>query len=187
MPPPQPVMPIFARAYHAWSGLAVCVIGGIALAYVGIGIARMLPGGSLHTGADLQGVQVAETRLAALRQAHANIKSLSREDQLRLAALLPPEPDIVGIVTNIHNLTKATNLILQGVDANVEAVPPASLPAGVGSVAITVSLGGVDYPKLKIYLQAVSLNARLFDFVSVGFSPKTPDVSLQLRTYYVKR
>ncbi len=180
-------MPLFARGYHIWCGAVVLVVGIPTVWYASVVATKLMPGGALETAPYLAALREHEATLSGSKTLLTSIESISREDQLRLAALVPPDTAIPSLVANLSHLTRAQNVILKAIDATPDATPTIEVTGRVGTLSVTLSLKGLDYPGLKRYLSAVTSNARLLDFVSVSFSPKTPELTLQLRTYYLKK
>src|SRR3989338_4673219 len=139
--PQIPVMPLLARAYRAWSGLVVVVLGGVALGFATTSMVKLLPGGALDLAPYEQAVRDAESSVAALEQVGTQLQSISGDDQIRLAALVPSDPEVSSLITNLSNLTTGNNnLVLKSVDATVQATPPAEIPKNVGSLAVTLTV-----------------------------------------------
>jgi len=62
-----------------------------------------------------------------------------------------------------------------------------TLPSGVGTMRVAVSLAEVDYPSLKKLLTVIQSNLRLTDVQQLVYDPKSRAVALSMTTYYLKK
>lgn len=134
--------------------------------------------------------------LAKLNQAYAQLDSVKLQ---KINDLLPDAPLAEQLMTQLEKTVKDNGAVLTSMTVNPDdknyspiqdtKLPPSFDPTTVklGKVMITLNLMGLDYQGFKNLLAIFEHNLRLMDVTTVGWSPDSGSVTLQITTYYIKK
>ncbi len=175
--------------------LGIAAVGGF-LAVVGLGYLLLI-------GPELGRVRAAnrvgaleeeqKAKIAYLHELETlqdNFEEIPAEDVRRIAAMIPSEEDIPGLMVTLEALGLANDIAVTSINFAVSEVPAEAGPgsiAGVKTVDMAVSLAHADYRRFKLFLRDLERNLRLFDVVSAGLDPTGADYSLTIRTYFTSK
>lgn len=129
-----------------------------------------------------------EAKLAGLRSMAELYKKIDSGDLSKFNKLLPDFYAPEQLFGELEEIISKQGLIVGSISLN----PPvetgsAALPASVGRLSISLSLGAIDYRGLKNLLNTLETNLRLLDVTKVSFSPEGSAATLEIDTYYYKK
>lgn len=142
--------------------------------------------------------------LEDLKLTYQKIEAERAEDLVRIKTLLPDEPDIEDLFTELQNIAEQNGLMVESLTAELvkeeqslveTSGTAAGMPASgsevkperlkdLGKVKVAASIKGVNYRSLKNLIRLLEGNLRLLDIASIDFSPAGQSVSLDLVAYY---
>jgi hypothetical protein len=138
-------------------------------------------------------VTKARAHLAQVQTLEEKLSMMSQEEILKIEQMLPPESDQAELFTLLEDLTHDRGLAIHSVSvAPSESFPRLSsgteiknTTIGVWDVTLVVS-GLQSYELYKQFLEDIEQNLRLYDLVSVSYTPGSEQQSFNLKTYYKK-
>lgn len=136
-----------------------------------------------------------QTYLNKLKDVSAKYHKINESEIEKLKKILPTDPEIAGLFIQLQDLAQKNNLLLANVSIN-ETAPADESQANAASpdldqlkrLSISLNLisrGEGSYEELKKFLTILESNLRVFDVQAVYFTPKSPNYSLSLITYYI--
>ncbi len=152
-------------------------------------VRALQPGGDASTADANDRYAAAVSRLEAEKKVIGNVASLTREQRDLLAFALPAEADTPGLSVLLHAIAASAGVRITGIDASNPAPSEgagAKVPAGLLPVDVAVSVDGLAYAQVKLFLAAVDDSLRLMDVRSMNYSPGSNAASFDVRTYYLK-
>lgn len=103
----------------------------------------------------------------------------------RVAAIMPLEADIPGLMVQIDEIARANKMALQSIDTATDEKNVS--PLGRKVVRISLSLTGGDYAQFKLLLADLERSLRLFDVATLSFGADGKAYGVVLKTYYIDR
>ncbi len=119
----------------------------------------------------------------------------------KISQILPEGKDIPGLIVQLEALVRKNGLNITSIDIsdvkdNVSRKDTAAsaTPAGLQELSINLVVTGGTYNKFKELIKSIEQNVRLFDIISLGFTPLPDDESGQapsdsfgfnIKTYYI--
>jgi hypothetical protein len=173
-----------------YSVTTILAIGAVVFFFAVAPMVRMLqPGGT----ASLVDAQVrnkaASDSLDSQKALLAAVDAISAEDRDLLAYALPQVPDAPGLAIQLNSIALRSGVRMSGVDVAAATSPSsgegAAQPELVKPLSVAYTVDKITYDTLKILLSTLESSLRIFDVMSLSFSPNSSSVSLELRTYYL--
>jgi len=143
--------------------------------------------------------------LNSIRNLRKSYKSVSEEEKLKIAGMIPDKRDTSVIIKEIESIAVKNSAILTSikiepekgtdraslkVEAKESKEPPAGIfsqpPQGVGLIKIEVNLSSVNYPILKNIIKVFENNLRLFDIAKINFNVNDSQAVLNIYSYYLQ-
>lgn len=120
-------------------------------------------------------------QLASARKTFEETFAAKREI---IDAAVPGGEDVPGLFVAIDAAAQNAGLVITSMEVTREE-PPAFLRAlgGKSALVIGASLRGVDYPRLKSFLNVLTASRRILDVLSVQFSPQALNATVRVRAY----
>ena len=123
------------------------------------------------------------SKLGKLKESYAAVRQ-SELDKLSL--FLPAAPEVEKSMVELENIVGRNGLALSYIKASEPAEKSDTVArGGIKKVLIDLSVSGVDYQRLKIFLAELENNLRLTDIQKINYSPASATVTLSLLTYYL--
>lgn len=145
-------------------------------------IGPLLPGGDLDTALlDVQ-LQERQAHIGKLDAAAVAFKAINEEKKAKLAAVVPTQPDVPGILVAMDEIAKENGFVMTAIDTIVDEKVVS--PAGNKTVRMSVNMVGGTYEQFKALLGDISRSLRLFDVQSVVFTPNSGNYSMIMRAYF---
>lgn len=113
----------------------------------------------------------------------AQYASFAPEDRDRLYQMIPRDEDVPGVLAIMEAAAVSSDAQLTAV--NFGTADTSGLPGvqGVSAINVAISLQHVDYPRFKLFLEALETNLRLFDVRSANIDPSNASYSMTIRAY----
>jgi len=151
---------------------------------------RMLqPGGSASLSDAQTTNQAANDKLDSQKKLIDAVGSIQKSDRDLLAYALPDLPDAPGLAIQLNSIAIKSGVRMSGMDVTAGPEQTSSeapaRPQSVKTLNISYTVENINYDKLKILLSNLEYSLRIFDVLSLSFTPSSGAVSLQLRTYYI--
>lgn len=124
--------------------------------------------------------------LEDLKKMVDNYRMINKSEIEKLNQILPEEKDIPGLFVQFQALAQENGFILTSININQEPERVASSEdrGEIKKLNISLNLIGKDYEALKVLLEAIESNLRLFDVNAIYFNPDSNDYSINLFSYY---
>lgn len=141
---------------------------------------------TLHTRATIASeVPALEQRLAGLERVQALFSEQLSDLQAFVDETLPASADVPGLIATIDAVSQRAGVIVSSVEIT-RGAPPESFARVLGeneTVLMGVGLRGVNYERIKAFLDVVAQSRRVIDTISVQFDPRRQSATLRLRAY----
>ena len=140
--------------------------------------------------------------IAALRELIGQYEKITPAQQQAIDAFLPGGPKVDTLFSQLEAMAKQNGLLLSSIELNdatadaektqkrsrlevTEKAPAGTADErGLQELNITITLGGVGYPSLKNFLNALEHNIRLIDVASVAYDPVGATAEVVFVAYY---
>lgn len=141
----------------------------------------------------LDELEVKKRNLSELKSVFEKYEKLRKEEIEKLDMILPSDKDIPSLYIQLDAFAKDVGLNLSSIEiaekgvTTLKANQPGSTATSLGlkSVSISIAIKGIDsYSKLKLFLNSIEKNIRLFDISSITYSPSVDAYKISLTTYY---
>ncbi|MFH1232414.1 MAG: type 4a pilus biogenesis protein PilO [Patescibacteria group bacterium] len=111
---------------------------------------------------------------------------IDQKDKEKIEKILPSKVGVEELIAEIESIVLKNGLILTSLSIQSEGGASASLPEGVMSAKISLTVTGTDYLGLKSLLKTIENNVRLMDIQNVGYGGGKSGTNLSLIVYYFK-
>jgi len=138
-----------------------------------------------------------DKRLDLYISSFEKIKELNKQ---KLSVLLPDKDLKENLLTQFEEIARRKGLLLTSlsidtpdIDAIINPKPNSRkvssknegrLPAGVGSVGISMNLVGLDYESFKEFLQMIEKSLRIMDINNLSFDNSSKTLTVDMTTYF---
>jgi hypothetical protein len=148
----------------------------------------------------VQRLQLAEQRLAELKELEQSYEAVSQERLSQLEPVLPIGLEPPSVISNIQSFADSTGLEILSIDvvvpepvagAQPEVVTNAGLPEfsnpDIRTATITLNVDSQEgsYGELKRFLDTLENFVPVYDLRTISYVPDTTSFALQLETYFV--
>jgi hypothetical protein len=173
-----------------YSVATILAIGSLVFFFAITPMVRMLQAGGSVSVADAQARSLAAKEgYDSQKRLVDAVAAISKDSRDLLAYALPDAPDAAGLAVQLNSIAIKSGVRMMGIDAAASPVTSGSttVPQTVKPLSIAYTVDGISYDKLKILLSNLEYSLRIFDVMSLNFSPTAATVSMQLRTYYITK
>jgi hypothetical protein len=172
---------------------SVTVILAVGAAVFFMAVAPMVrtlqPGGSASLSDAQAKNRSAQEKLDSQKKLIEAVNVIPQADRSLLAYALPNIPDAPGLAIQLNSIAIKSGVRMSGVDVAAGSVSTSGEEGSsqqlVKPLDIAYTVEKITYDKLKILLSSLESSLRMFDILSLSFSPSSGSISLELRTYYL--
>ncbi len=128
-------------------------------------------------------------KLKEINQSYNNVR-LDNLDKIK--KFLPNDPQVEDLFEKLQLVCEKNGVLLSSLSVmpsksdGVPAGPNNKVPGGVGTVQITMSVGGLSYGGFKNFLATLENSLRLIDISNLGYNPQNESGSISMTAYYLK-
>lgn len=142
--------------------------------------------GALNLEAKQEALSNKETYLTQLKSLEKNYGLLSKSDISKIDNILPSKEDVPGLLVQIEEIAETNNFNLLSLDISpVQNLAKSKQKSLINQLLITATIEGGEYSDLKLFLNQLESNLRLFDVKSLNFTSGSNLYTLNISTYYL--
>ncbi|RKX90930.1 MAG: hypothetical protein DRP84_12385 [Spirochaetes bacterium] len=142
--------------------------------------------GALNLEAKQESLANKETYLTQLKSLEKNYESLPQSDISKIDNILPSKEDVPGLLVQIEEIAEANGFNLLSLDISpVQNLAKSKQKSLINQLLITATIEGGEYSDLKLFLNQLESNLRLFDVKSLNFTSGSNLYTLNISTYYL--
>lgn len=139
--------------------------------------------------ASLQSIEAESTKASAqratLEHLRSAIKDIRPEEFAKIDRMVPLGRDVPNLILQLEALASETGILLKHVALQEgRGGDDKSLPKGVKSVDLVVTVTGGDYATLKRFLEAAEKSGRILDVRNFTFSRGLQSYTINVQAYY---
>lgn len=142
--------------------------------------------------ADSLSLRSMEEEGAKLREQNATfdrlqkaMKNVRPEELAKIDRIVPSGRDVPHLILELEALASETGILLKDVALQEgKGDSDKSLPKGVKSIDLVVTVTGGDYATLKRFLEAVEKSGRILDVRNFTFSRGLQSYTINVQAYY---
>jgi len=122
--------------------------------------------------------------LLTLNQLASRYATIPSEKIEALSTMVPDEEDIPGILASLEASARESDISLTAVNfAKGEPTGAIAGIDGLGVMNIVLTLEHGSYERLKLFLEALESNLRLFDIRNMDLNPESAQYNITIRAY----
>lgn len=122
--------------------------------------------------------------LETLNQLASRYATISSERVEALTTMVPAEDDIPGILASLEASARESDISITSVNfAKGEPTGAIAGIDGLGVLNIVITLEHGSYERLKLFMEEMETNLRLFDIRSMDLNPESAQYNLSIRAY----
>lgn len=141
--------------------------------------------GALNLEAKQASLANKESQLSQLQELVDNYNGLARGNIDKIEKILPREEDIPGLLAQLEKVVKNNGFNILSLDINsVQNLSKDKQKDLIKKLALTLTIEGGGYTNLKLFLNQIETNLRLFDVGSLNFTSGSNLYTLNISTYY---
>lgn len=146
-----------------------------------------------------------DRRIKDMQALLAAYQAVSAEDRATLARMVPEEKNTEDLFADLHTIVSQNGLLVESIaikssseengtarvarravtqDDTEQGTTQPSLPEGVATLDLSVSVSALSYESFKSLLRSFERHIRLLDVTEVSFSPDGEEGEFVIRTYY---
>jgi hypothetical protein len=190
---PKPkVSPFIARTGShpaLFAAVTLIAVGGLVFFLAVVPLVRALQSGGAASVADARvALDAAKSSYDAQVKLIDRVAGVSRSDRDLIKYALPDSVDEPGLAVQMQALAAAAGVVLGGIDITLPpeiAAVPGATPELAKPANIAITLRGVSYDRLKIFVGAVESNLRFLAVRSLNYNATAGTAALELRSYYL--
>lgn len=141
--------------------------------------------GALNLEAKQESLNNKKDHLSQLKELAENYSGLSAGDIIKVEKILPREEDIPGVLAQLEKLAVDNGFNILSLDINsVQSLSRDKQQSLVKKLSLSLAIEGGDYASLKLFLDQLENNLRLFDVESLNFTAGSGLYTLNISTYF---